>query len=121
MPGESAVENGDLNIVDISDVRKRIDQIDKELVEMLNQRAECALEIGQMKQKGDRSIFAPEREVQVLSGVLKNNKGPLSDKTMGAIFREVISACRALEKPISVAYFGLPGQLHPYRKHSQVW
>ncbi len=95
--------------MEISDVRKRIDQIDKELVEMLNQRAECALEIGKMKQKGDRSIFAPEREVQVLSGVLKNNKGPLSDKTMGAIFREVISACRALEKPISVAYFGLPG------------
>jgi len=95
--------------VDISDIRNRIDTIDKQLVEMLNERAECAIEIGKMKNKGQKSIFAPEREVQVLSGVLRNNKGPLSDKTMSAIFREVISACRALEKPISVAYFGPAG------------
>lgn len=92
--------------MDISDLRKKIDDIDKRLVEMLNERAECAQEIGNMKNKGSKSIFAPEREVQVLSGVLKNNQGPLSDKTMSAIFREIISACRALEKPINVAYLG---------------
>lgn len=95
--------------MEISDLRKRIDAIDRQIVEMLNERAECALEIGNMKNKGDKSIFAPERERQVLSGVLRNNKGPLSDKAVSAVFREVISACRALEKPISVSYFGLPG------------
>ena len=95
--------------MDISDLRAKIDQIDKQLVEMINKRAECAIEIGKTKTKGAKSIFAPEREVQVLNGVLRNNKGPLSDKTMSAIFREVISACRALEKPISVAYFGPAG------------
>ena len=95
--------------MDISELRGKIDAIDKQLVEMINERAECAIEIGKMKNKGSKSIFAPEREVQVLNGVLRNNKGPLADKTMSAVFREVISACRALEKPISVAYFGPAG------------
>ncbi len=95
--------------MDISEIRAKIDEIDRELVEMINKRAECALEIGNMKSKGSKSIFAPEREKQVLAGVLKNNKGPLADKSVSAIFREIISACRALEKPISVAYFGPAG------------
>ncbi|OFX17202.1 MAG: chorismate mutase [Armatimonadetes bacterium RBG_16_58_9] len=95
--------------MNIPDLRKKIDSIDAELVEMINQRAECALEIGRMKEKGTKSIFAPEREKQVLSGVLKNNRGPLSDGSMSAIFREVISACRALEKPITVSYLGPAG------------
>lgn len=95
--------------MDISELRGKIDSIDKQLVEMINERAECAIEIGKMKNKGSKSIFAPEREVQVMSGVLRNNRGPLSDKAMSAVFREVISACRALEKPISVAYFGPAG------------
>ena len=95
--------------MDISDLRKKIDEIDKTLVEMINDRANCALEIGKTKNKGEKSIFAPEREKQVLAGVLANNKGPLSDRAVGAIFREVISACRALEKPISVAYLGPAG------------
>ena len=95
--------------MDISDIRGEIDKIDKQLVEMINKRAECAIEIGKMKTKGSKSIFAPEREMQVLNGVLRSNQGPLSDKSISAVFREVISACRALEKPISVAYFGPAG------------
>lgn len=104
----SRLETEDKDL-DISDLRKKIDDLDARLVEMINERADCALEIGNMKSKGDKSIFAPERERQVLGGVLKNNKGPLSDRTMSAIFREIISACRALEKPISVAYLGPAG------------
>jgi chorismate mutase / prephenate dehydratase len=95
--------------MDIPDIRKQIDEIDAKLVEMLNRRAECALDIGRAKGKSNKSIFAPEREKQVLAGVLKNNAGPLSDRTMSAIFREIISACRALEKPISVSYLGPAG------------
>lgn len=95
--------------MDISEYRKRIDEIDKQLIEMINERANCALEIGKMKDKGSKSIFAPEREKQVLAGVLKNNKGPLSDAAMSAVFREVVSACRALEKPICVSYLGPAG------------
>ena len=95
--------------MDISDVRKKIDAIDAKLVSMINERAECALEIGKMKGKGNKSVFAPERERVVMEGVLKNNAGPLSDRTVTAVFREIISACRALEKPITVAYFGPAG------------
>jgi chorismate mutase/prephenate dehydratase len=95
--------------MDISEVRKKIDEIDKRLVELINQRAECAIEIGKIKSKGRKSIFAPERERQVLGAVLQYNKGPLADKSMSAIFREIISACRALEKPITVAYLGPKG------------
>lgn len=95
--------------MDISDLRAQIDEIDKQLVEMINKRAEYASEIGKMKKEKARSIFAPEREAQVLNSVLRNNKGPLADRAISAIFREIISACRALEKPISVAYFGPAG------------
>lgn len=90
----------------IDDIRKEIDRIDKALVELINRRAKCALEIGKLKKTSDESIFAPEREQQVLARVLAKNTGPLSDKTIEAIYREIISACRALEKPISVAYLG---------------
>ena len=95
--------------MDISDLRKKIDQIDAKLMDAINDRAKCALEIGRMKSRGAKSVFAPEREKQVLEGVLENNKGPMGDKSMSAIFREVISACRALEKPINVAYLGPAG------------
>jgi len=95
--------------MDIEDIRREIDKIDKELVELINKRAECASEIGKLKDASTESIFAPEREMQVLSKVLSLNRGPLSDKTISAIYREIISACRALEKPITVAYLGPAG------------
>ncbi len=95
--------------MDISEIRKKIDNIDAKLVEMISERANCAIAIGNLKTSGSKSIFAPDREMQVMNGVLRNNKGPLSDASMSAIFREVISACRALEKPVTVSYFGPAG------------
>jgi len=95
--------------MDIDDIRKEIDRIDKELVDLLNKRADCALEVGKLKESSTESIFAPEREIQVLGKVLAENRGPLADKTVAAIYREIISACRALEKPIAVAYLGPAG------------
>ena len=93
----------------IEEVRNEIDRIDRELVDLINRRAECAIEVGRLKESKTASIFAPEREMQVISKVLGQNKGPLADKTISAIYREVISACRALEKPITVCYFGPAG------------
>jgi chorismate mutase/prephenate dehydratase len=95
--------------MEIEDIRNEIDRIDKELVDLLNKRAECALEVGKRKESKASSIFAPEREIQVLAKVLAQNSGPLADKTIAAIYREIISACRALEKPITVAYLGPAG------------
>lgn len=95
--------------MDIEDIRNEIDRLDKQLIELVNKRAECALEVGKLKESKTESIFAPEREVQVLAKVLAQNRGPLADKTVAAIYREIISACRALEKPIAVSYLGPAG------------
>lgn len=95
--------------MNIEDIRAEIDRIDKGLVNLINRRAECAMEIGKHKEKNSESIFAPEREAQVLSKVLEQNSGPLADKSIAAIYREIISACRAFEKPITVAYLGPAG------------
>jgi chorismate mutase/prephenate dehydratase len=94
--------------MDIHDLRKEIDKIDQDLLELLNKRAELALEIGRHKQKTMKSFFAPERERQVLSKLLSANGGPLPNTALRAIYREIISASRALEKPVTVAYWGPP-------------
>ena len=94
--------------MDIRDLRKKIDDIDQQLIESLNKRAEIALEIGKQKRKTKKSFFAPERERQVLNKLTSANKGPLPNAALRAIYREIISASRALEKPITVAYWGPP-------------
>jgi len=95
--------------MEIKEIRKRIDEIDQRLLGLLNERAECALEIGRMKSDNSAPIYAPEREMQVIKQVLDRNHGPLDDQAVSAVFREIISACRALEKPVVVAYWGPPG------------
>ncbi|MEN6371418.1 MAG: chorismate mutase [Armatimonadota bacterium] len=95
--------------MDIDDIRKKIDRIDRELVKLINRRAKFALDASKLKESNARGIFAPERELQVLESVFLHNKGPLVDKSIKAIYREIISACRALEKPIFVAYPGPAG------------
>lgn len=95
--------------MDISEIRKKIDQIDQQILEMLNVRAQCALDIGQMKDNDSSPVYAPGREMQVLQQVLKHNHGPLDDNAVTAIFREIVSASRALERPMTVAYWGPPG------------
>ena len=92
-------------------VRGRIDEIDRELLRLLNQRAECALEVARIKhaagQGGD--LYRPEREAQVLRRIRELNPGPLGGDAAVRLFREVMSACLALEQPITVAYFGPEG------------
>ena len=94
-------------------LRERIDAIDKKLLTLLNDRAQCALEVGEIKQgaTGDAStvFYRPEREAQILARLMDENPGPLSDKDIAALFREVISSCLNLEMPLTVAYFGPEG------------
>jgi len=94
--------------MDIGEIRTQIDRIDRELVELLNKRAQLALDIGKTKAREARSVFVPERERDVLGKAAKANKGPLPPEAVGAIFREIISASRALEKPMSICYLGPP-------------
>ena len=80
--------------------RQTIDRIDKQLLELLNQRAQTAQAIGELK--GNTTIYRPEREAMILSRIKKNNPGPLSDTSIMRLFREIMSECLALEKPLQV-------------------
>jgi chorismate mutase/prephenate dehydratase len=90
----------------LSALRATIDGIDRDVLALLNRRAQAAAEIGALKQG---AVYRPEREAQVLRRVQAANGGPLSNETLTFLFREVMSACLALEQPVSVAYLGPPG------------
>jgi chorismate mutase/prephenate dehydratase len=87
-------------------LREKIDAIDAQLLALLNQRARLAQEVGHVKSETDAPVFRPEREAQVLRKVAERNPGPLHSADLQIIFREVMSACRALEKRVNVAYLG---------------
>lgn len=87
--------------------RIQIDSIDDELLKLLNQRAALAQEIGHAKKGG--VVLRPEREAQVLQRLVAGNRGPLSAQSVSTLFTEIMSHCRALEEPLSVAYLGPQG------------
>lgn len=95
--------------MDLEDLRRQIDAVDEELVRILNRRAEIVVEIGRLKNAGGTPIYAPDREKRVLEKIRKANKGPLPDKTLLAIYRELMSGSFALEKPLRIAYLGPQG------------
>jgi len=92
----------------IDDYRRRIDALDREIVRLMNERAACAQRIGEAKLRSERVVYAPSREREVLDRVDEANAGPLPKAAVHAIYREIISACRALERPLTVAYWGPP-------------
>jgi chorismate mutase/prephenate dehydratase len=87
--------------------REQIDRIDDELLQLFNARARLAQQIGH--EKGSAAVLRPEREAQVLERMAKANSGPLSRSGVTQLFTEIMSQCRALEAPISVAYLGPQG------------
>jgi chorismate mutase / prephenate dehydratase len=90
----------------LDDLRKRIDQINLKLVDLLSERAQVAQAIGHLKQTGGSPIVQPWREREVLERVTMYNRGPLSADHLRRIFVEIISACTALEQPVRIAYLG---------------
>ena len=90
----------------IAALRAKIDRVDQELVRLMNDRAQLALEIGKVKSSSGISAYAPAREDEVLNRVLSLSKGPLADRCVRAVFREIISGSRSLEKDLRVAYLG---------------
>ena len=87
-------------------LREAIDRTDDKLLELLNQRAKLAREVGSLKVG---QAYRPEREAQVLRRIKESNAGPLAGETVALLFREIMSACLALERPITVAYLGPRG------------
>ncbi len=86
--------------------RKQIDQTDLAILRLLNQRGRSAQAIGQIKRKAGSSFHVPEREINLLNNLRKQNPGPLNNQAIDAIYREIMSACLALEEPLTVAYLG---------------
>jgi len=95
--------------MNLNELRKEIDAIDEQVVTLLNRRAEIAQEIGHHKTRDKSPYFTPEREQTVYKRLTALNNGPLPNEGIRAIYREVMSAARALEKPLTVAYLGPAG------------
>ncbi|MEX2387302.1 MAG: chorismate mutase, partial [Phycisphaeraceae bacterium] len=94
----------------LAPLRKRIDALDQQLVELLNERAKVVVEVGQVKRGGAAApIYAPDREKAVLEQVRRYNHGPLPDACLEAIWRELMSGSFALERPLRVGYLGPAG------------
>ncbi len=93
----------------LSDIRDEIDQLDAELVQLLSHRASLAQEVGRVKGVDQRPFFTPERERAIYARLAEINPGPLHRGQLESIFREIISAARAAEKPMQVAFWGPAG------------
>jgi chorismate mutase / prephenate dehydratase len=94
--------------MDLADWRTRINDLDNQILNLLNQRAEAALQIGDLKRRQEAPSYVPEREAAILRRLAELNGGPMPDDAVKAIWREILSSCRALEEPLSVAYLGPP-------------
>lgn len=92
--------------MDLEELRSKIDSLDSKIVDLLNERVKLAIEIGRVKEKAGKDVYDPSREAELLSKMDSKNKGPLGNDAIRSIYREVISAALALEKPITVAYLG---------------
>jgi len=94
---------------ELSDYREKIDAIDTQLLKLLNERASLAREVGKVKNRDGLPIYAPDREMALLRGLIEKSDGPLSPTAIRAIYREIMSAALALEKDVVIACFGPEG------------
>ena len=94
----------------LKDLREKIDALDEKIQALISERARLALAVAEAKQRtGENNFYRPEREAEVLRNVLARNKGPLSDEAMARLFREIMSACLALESRLRIAFLGPEG------------
>ena len=95
----------------LADIRDRIDALDEELQRLISERAQLAQQVAEIKQEQgeDAQFYRPEREAEILRKVLARNNGPLAGEEMARLFREIMSACLALEQPLNIAFLGPEG------------
>ena len=86
-----------MTIQTLEDYRKKIDEVNGELLKLLNQRAKYALEIGKIKKQSNQEIYVPDREQQVLESLFEQNAGPLSKENIGRIFQEIMKVMREIQ------------------------
>src|SRR5690349_19121429 len=93
-------------------LRRQIDDLDAQIVDLLNARARVVVEVGKIKQQHNFPIYAPDREKAVLEKVRRLNKGPLPDRCLDAVYRELMSGSFALEKPLRIGFLGPEGTFY---------
>lgn len=101
----------------LDELRQSIDAIDREVVALLNKRAELSQAVGRVKADASDVIFKPAREKAVIANITAANRGPLGDEHLGAIWAEIFSASRALQRPQRVAYLGPEGTFSYFAGH----
>ena len=79
-------------------LRKRIDELDAEMLKLLNERAECVVKIGVIKQKEESEVVVPQREKELLNRLTKLNNGPMTEKMVRRLFQEIIDTLKELQK-----------------------
>jgi chorismate mutase len=84
--------------MNLADWRRQIDELDLKLVELLNERSRCALEIGKLKQQENLPLYQPEREREVLENAERNNRGPLTNAAIRRLFERIIDEARSAER-----------------------
>jgi chorismate mutase/prephenate dehydratase len=104
---------------DLDSLRQAIDGVDGQLLALLSERAGLALQVGDVKKRDGAPAYRPEREAAVIARLQQANPGPLPTDAVAAIWREVMSACRALEHRLRVAYLGPPGTFSEQAMHQQ--
>jgi len=106
--------------IDLDQVREKIDALDRQLLTLISERAGLAQDVAQIKQTDNDAVFyKPEREAEVLRRVIDRNPGPLTNESIRFLFREIMSACLALEQPMKIAYLGPQGTFTQLASHKQ--
>lgn len=95
--------------MNLPDIRRKIDEIDSQLLDLLSARADLVHQVGEVKKRDGLQIYAPEREEALLRSLVEKNQGRLPEKSIRAIFREIMSAALALEDDLKIAYLGPEG------------
>jgi len=94
---------------ELETLRKTIDEVDKNILELLNDRGRFAIEISKLKKRNSYDIYDPVREREIERNIKSRNRGPLANRSVIAIFREIISSCRTIQRPVRVSYLGPSG------------
>ena len=96
---------------DLGEIRKRINEVDEQLQALINERARFAQQVGVAKGELASAVdyYRPEREAEVLRGIIERNDGPLRDEEMLRLFREIMSACLAQQEPLKIGFLGPEG------------
>lgn len=116
-PPAAAPRGAPIEPAALSDLRRRIDEVDRRLVELLNARAQIVVEVGRLKRDSATPIYAPHREAAVLKNAISLNMGPLPDRAIEGVYRELMSGSFALEQPLRIGFLGPPGS---YSHHAAV-